>query len=167
VVSFTHLPLYARYPFNRRLGEPQSRSGRCGEVNIFYPTGTRTPTPPPGRPARSQSLYRLSYPGNVNWRHALCQRIQHIRSSNEKPCPGTLYTRGNIMSRLNNNKLNRTLINSKSRLCSSVHNLELTGRVQHSEVSYTDVNPIILSNLRRKCEPGIFWLHLQVSLLHM
>jgi hypothetical protein len=28
-------------------------------VKIFYPTGTRTPAPP-GRPARSQSLYRLS-----------------------------------------------------------------------------------------------------------
>jgi hypothetical protein len=52
----------SRYPFYRSLGGPQSRSGRYGEVNIFYPTGTRTP-PPPGRPARSQSLYRLSYPG--------------------------------------------------------------------------------------------------------
>jgi hypothetical protein len=31
---------------------------------IFYPIGTRTPAPP-GRPARSQSLYRLSYPGIV------------------------------------------------------------------------------------------------------
>jgi hypothetical protein len=28
------------------LGGPQSRSGRCGEVKIFYPTGTRTPAPP-------------------------------------------------------------------------------------------------------------------------
>jgi hypothetical protein len=52
-----------RYPFYRRLGEPQSRSGRYGEVKIFYPTGTRTPTPV-GRPARSQSLYRLSYSGS-------------------------------------------------------------------------------------------------------
>jgi hypothetical protein len=39
------------------LGGPQSRSGRYGEVKIFYPIGTRTPAPP-GRPARSQSLYR-------------------------------------------------------------------------------------------------------------
>jgi hypothetical protein len=31
---------------------------------FFYPTGTRTPTPL-GRPARSQSLYRLSYPGST------------------------------------------------------------------------------------------------------
>jgi hypothetical protein len=44
--------------------DPQSRSGRYVEVKIFYFTGTRTPAPP-GRPARSQSLYRLSYPGFV------------------------------------------------------------------------------------------------------
>jgi hypothetical protein len=31
--------------FYRRLGGPQSRSGRYGEVKIFYPTGTRTPAP--------------------------------------------------------------------------------------------------------------------------
>jgi hypothetical protein len=49
-----------RYPFYRRLGGPQSRSGRCGEMKIFYPIGTQTPAPP-GRPARSQSLYWLSY----------------------------------------------------------------------------------------------------------
>jgi hypothetical protein len=51
-----------RYPFYRRLGGPQSRSGRYGELKIFDPTGTRTPAPP-GCPARSQLLYRLSYPG--------------------------------------------------------------------------------------------------------
>jgi hypothetical protein len=61
----TALPLGKgpRYPFYRRLGGPQSRSGRYGEAKIFNPTGTRTPAPP-GRPARSQSLYRLSYPGS-------------------------------------------------------------------------------------------------------
>jgi hypothetical protein len=53
-----------RYPFYRRLGGPQSRSGRYGEVHIFYPTGTRTPASP-ARPAGSQSLYRLSYPGSL------------------------------------------------------------------------------------------------------
>jgi hypothetical protein len=52
-----------RYPFYRRLGGPQSQSGRYGEVKIFYLTGTRTLVPP-DRPARSQSLYRLSYPGS-------------------------------------------------------------------------------------------------------
>jgi hypothetical protein len=64
------LPLYPRgksprYPFYRRLGGPQSRSGRYGEVKFVYPKGTRTPTLPV-RPARSQSLYRLSYPGYLN-----------------------------------------------------------------------------------------------------
>jgi hypothetical protein len=33
------------YPFYRRLGGPQSRSGRYGEVKILDPTGTWTPTP--------------------------------------------------------------------------------------------------------------------------
>jgi hypothetical protein len=34
-----------RYPFYRRLGGPQSRSGPYGEVKLFDPTGTRTPAP--------------------------------------------------------------------------------------------------------------------------
>jgi hypothetical protein len=50
-----------QYLFDRRLGEPQSRSGRRGQEKILDPTGTRTPTR--GSPARSQSLYRLSYLG--------------------------------------------------------------------------------------------------------
>jgi hypothetical protein len=33
-----------RYPLDRRLGGPQSRSGLFGEVKILDPTGTRTPT---------------------------------------------------------------------------------------------------------------------------
>jgi hypothetical protein len=50
VVSFTPLPLYPRgmspwYPLGRRLGGPQSRSGRRGGENILDPTGTRTLTP--------------------------------------------------------------------------------------------------------------------------
>jgi hypothetical protein len=31
VVGFTAKPLYPRYPLDRKLGGPQSRSGRCGE----------------------------------------------------------------------------------------------------------------------------------------
>jgi hypothetical protein len=62
VVIFTPRPLYPRYPLYRRSGEPQSRCGRCGEENILVPAGTRSPTL--GRPARSQSLYRLRYPGS-------------------------------------------------------------------------------------------------------
>jgi hypothetical protein len=46
VVSFTLRPLYSpgkspRYPLYRRLGGPQSRSGRRGEEKILDPTGTR------------------------------------------------------------------------------------------------------------------------------
>jgi hypothetical protein len=57
VVSFKLRPLYSRgnhtwYPLIRRLGGPQSRSGRCGEEKNFVPAENRTP-------ARSESLYRL------------------------------------------------------------------------------------------------------------
>jgi hypothetical protein len=34
-----------QYPFDRRLGEPQSQSGGCGEEKILDPTRTGTPTP--------------------------------------------------------------------------------------------------------------------------
>jgi hypothetical protein len=40
----------------------QSRSVRFGELTILDPTGTRSP--PLGRPASSQSLYRPSYRGS-------------------------------------------------------------------------------------------------------
>jgi hypothetical protein len=50
VVSFTPLPLCPcgkcpRYPLDRRLGGPQSRSGRRGEDKILEPSGAQTPTP--------------------------------------------------------------------------------------------------------------------------
>jgi hypothetical protein len=49
MVSFTPRPLYPRgksprYPLDRRLGGPQSQSGRYEEVKIIPPTRTRTPT---------------------------------------------------------------------------------------------------------------------------
>jgi hypothetical protein len=47
----------SQYALDTRLGGPQNRSGREGEVNIFYPTGTRN-SDLPGRPAHIQ-LYRL------------------------------------------------------------------------------------------------------------
>jgi hypothetical protein len=34
VVNFTPRPLYPRYPLDRSLGGPQSRSGRRGEVKM-------------------------------------------------------------------------------------------------------------------------------------
>ena len=58
-VSVTPLPLFTpektRHPLYRRLGGPQDRSGQVRKISP--PTGIRSPD----RPARSQSLYRLSY----------------------------------------------------------------------------------------------------------
>ena len=45
-----------QYPFYRRLGEPQGRSGQVEKISS--PTWIRSPD----LPARSQSLYRLRYP---------------------------------------------------------------------------------------------------------
>jgi hypothetical protein len=50
-------PGKTRYPVSRRLGGPQGRSERVGNLDS---TGIRSPD----RPARSQSLYRLSYPAH-------------------------------------------------------------------------------------------------------
>jgi len=49
-------PEKTRYPLYRRLGGPQGRSRRVRK--ILPSTGIRSPD----RPARSESLYRLSYP---------------------------------------------------------------------------------------------------------
>jgi hypothetical protein len=46
-----------RYPFYRRLGGPQGWSGRLRKIST--PPGIQSPD----RPARSESLYRLSYRG--------------------------------------------------------------------------------------------------------
>ena len=51
------LPGKSRYPLYRRLGGPQDRSGRVRKMSPS--TGIRSPD----RPARSESLYRLRYPG--------------------------------------------------------------------------------------------------------
>jgi hypothetical protein len=71
VVSFMPWPLYAygkspRYPLDRRLGGPQSWSGRHGEVKILASPGLELGFLRP--PARSQSLYRLSYPSSPYFR---------------------------------------------------------------------------------------------------
>jgi hypothetical protein len=51
-------PRKTRYPLYRRLGGLQ---GQCGRVwKISPPRGIRFP----GRPVRSESLYRLGYPGS-------------------------------------------------------------------------------------------------------
>jgi hypothetical protein len=51
-------PGKTRYPLYRRLDGPQGRSGRVRKISP--PTGIRSPD----RPARSHSLYRLSYPAH-------------------------------------------------------------------------------------------------------
>jgi hypothetical protein len=58
----TPRPLYprgkSRYPLYRRLGEPQGRSGRVRKISLYVRA----------RPARSVSLYRLSYRGPLDCR---------------------------------------------------------------------------------------------------
>jgi hypothetical protein len=49
-----------RYPLDRRLGGPHSRSERREEVKILAPPGFKLR--PLGRSVSSQSLYRLRYP---------------------------------------------------------------------------------------------------------
>ena len=66
-------PGKTRYPLFRRLGGPQSRSGRVRKISPL--TGIRSPD----RPARSESLYRLSYPDsplNVALLHFLVSLIK-------------------------------------------------------------------------------------------
>jgi hypothetical protein len=59
-VSFTRLPLYLlgnspMYPLDKRLGGPQSRSGRSGKEKSLASCRESNPD----RPARRPSLYRL------------------------------------------------------------------------------------------------------------
>jgi hypothetical protein len=62
-------PEMTRYPLYRRLGGPQGRSGRLRKISP--PTGIRSPD----RPARSDSLYRLSYRGP----HCTCKHIYYFK----------------------------------------------------------------------------------------
>ena len=64
-------PGNTRYPLYRRLGGPQ---GRCGRVRkISPPTGIRSPD----RPARSESLDRLSYRGSCHLLHLTLLQCSH------------------------------------------------------------------------------------------
>jgi hypothetical protein len=51
-----------QYPLDRWLGGPQSRSGNMEKWKFLPLPGPELR--PPGRPARSHSLYRLRYPGS-------------------------------------------------------------------------------------------------------
>jgi hypothetical protein len=59
---FCHRGKSPRYPLDRRLGGLQTRSGRRGEEKFLTLPGLELR--PLGHPARSQSLYRLCYPGS-------------------------------------------------------------------------------------------------------
>jgi hypothetical protein len=68
VVNFTRQPLYPRgknlpAPIGLESGWAQSRSGRSGEERNSQPLAGIEP-PNPDRSVRSQSLYRLDYPGS-------------------------------------------------------------------------------------------------------
>jgi hypothetical protein len=65
VVSFTTRPLNPmekspRYPLDRRLGGPQSRSGQCGEEKIFTLSGLELR--PLSRPARTNRYTGYAIP---------------------------------------------------------------------------------------------------------
>ena len=76
-----------RYPLRRRLGGLQGLSGRSGKN--LAPTGFRSPD----RPNRSESLYRLSYPGPP------CQllytkqmnKLTTLKSAHNTECSGPIY----------------------------------------------------------------------------
>jgi hypothetical protein len=71
-----------RYQLDRRLGGPQSWSGRRGEEKILHPTGTRTPTP---RPVASRYTdYAIPAPIR-SWVHTL-KRHMVFRKTDECTC---------------------------------------------------------------------------------
>jgi hypothetical protein len=74
-VSFTPHPLYSRgkiprYPLDRRLCGPQSRSGRRGEGKILEPTGIRTMTPRSSSPQPVAIPATLSQVLFLEWRES-------------------------------------------------------------------------------------------------
>src|SRR5215475_5617532 len=77
-------PRKTRYPLYRRLGGPQGRSGQVWKISP--PTGIRFPD----RPARSQSLYRLSYRGPLENKYTDIKFNENPLSGNRVvPCGRT------------------------------------------------------------------------------
>jgi hypothetical protein len=78
-----------QYPFYRRLGRPQSRSGhRSCRKNALPLPGIEPRSP--GRPARSQTLYCLSYSGSLHqlvrklfWGHTKIYRYDKYTNSSK------------------------------------------------------------------------------------
>jgi hypothetical protein len=82
------------YLFYRRLGGPQSRSGRYGEEKIFDPTGTRTPTPLVVQPVASRytdwaipAPHELIGPLEISlWQHGHKSTSSIAESPSSSPC---------------------------------------------------------------------------------
>jgi hypothetical protein len=68
-----------RYQFYMRLGGPQSRSGIRGNEKILAPTGLELR--PLCRPARSQSLYRLCYPGSQMFKNRILKYLLFLKET--------------------------------------------------------------------------------------
>jgi len=79
LVNVTPRSLYPDLLY-RRLGGPQGRSGRLRENLAPPPSGIRSPN----RPARSESLYRLSYPGPLNHEALMLMPLACFPSSPER-----------------------------------------------------------------------------------
>ena len=75
-------PVKTRYPLYRRLGGPQGRSGQMRKISP--PTGIRSPD----CPARTESLYRLSYPGPN--KKILLPNIIRLRRQRNVACMGEM-----------------------------------------------------------------------------
>jgi hypothetical protein len=83
-------PGKTRYPLYRRLSGPHSRSGRVRKISP--PTGIRSPD----RPARSESLYRLRYPGPFVFSYIPLQSHGHSIHTN---CAITVTTAMSLLTR--------------------------------------------------------------------
>jgi hypothetical protein len=73
-------PKKTRYPLYRRQGGPQGRSERV--LKISPPTGIRSLN----RPARTQSLYRLSYPARSLYKSSRKKHYAFYPHSMHKIC---------------------------------------------------------------------------------
>ena len=81
------------YPLYRRLGGFQGRSGQVRKIPP--PTGIRSPD----HPARSESLYQLSYPAHL----MMLGRQKYIRHS--QLCLGPVMVSGDAIEKLKRHKL--------------------------------------------------------------
>jgi hypothetical protein len=102
-------PGKTRYPLYRRLGGPKGRSGQVRKISP--PTGIRSPD----RQARSQSLYRLSYPSHC-YQYNSCIFIHRVDTCNRTSDSRTYFIRKKTKAKMSGrNNCNRKII-----LCSAL-----------------------------------------------